>query len=247
MQSIFLETTINADRHFQTQKRQTVINKNLEGKKVLTSKYVIGELKNNFLKNTIAFHNLLVEEDSVYDALKRLSTVLHSERQYDRVLKVYTYIAEKVGNDKEDVLDILDILIEDVMEELFVEDIDEIIDGCNCIRYFAKPYKEGKRWIIDIGCRQNPVPQCLIKKFFQDNEEQLKKIVHADDLKETKMLDKLRKMLNHQIKKYGTNCWKIGDSIICLEVPDQCRIYTTNLSDYIPLCQVLNKELYEEV
>lgn len=243
---VFLESTINADRHFSDIKRQVEIKRNLEGKRLYTSKYVIGELKNNFLKNAITFYNLLVEEEGVLNALRRLSSIIYSKRQYDRIIKLFAYLAEKVELDKAELLERLDILIEDSMEVLFTEDIEEVIDQCNCVRAAAKPIKEGKRWILDIGCRQNPKPPCSIESFIDENHLNFSKITKLDELKETLIAERLTKMLNNEIKKYGTNCWKIGDSVIGMELPDELPIYTSNKKDFKPICEALGKQLYKE-
>lgn len=164
MSTVFLDTTINADRHFQTTRRQAEIRQQLEDKRVVCSDYVIGELKSSFLRNSVILYNLLLDEESVEDALKRLSSVLHSLRQYDRTIKLFVYLAERVGFRRDDLVERLDMLI-DEMDVLFREDIHDFVNTCDGARARATAKKEGRRWILDVGCRQNPKPRCAIASF----------------------------------------------------------------------------------
>jgi hypothetical protein len=244
METLFLESTINADRHFSKMEKQNKIRENLTGRKLVTSHYVIGELKNNFLKNSTVFYNILVEEDTVQEALKRFGENFFSVRQFDRVLKVFSYIADRVGFEKEDVLERLEIMIEESMVDMFKEDIDEFVDECKCVRAEAVPKKVGQRYILEIGCKQNPKPNCQIENIFEKYSTELTQISALDEFKDSTMGVLMGKMLNDEKKKYGTNCWKIADAIIALEVPNDQKIYTTNLRDYQPICSLIQKDVF---
>ncbi|NRS51756.1 hypothetical protein [Brevibacillus sp. HB2.2] len=246
MNTIFLESTINADRHFQSSRRQVEIREKLKGKRLITSAYVIGELKNNFLRNSIAFYNLVIEEETVFDALTRLSRILRSTRQFDRVIKVFVYLAKKVEFNKEELLERLDMLIEDSMDELFIEDIDEIVNDCGCIRANGQPVKDGNRWFLDLGCKQKPKPNCDIDKYMLSNEMQFQEISNLNELEGSKLKDNLSKMLEGKMVTFGRNCWYIGDAVIGVEAPINADFYTTNLKDYIPICSILDKKIFQE-
>lgn len=207
--TVFLDTTISADRHFQTTHRQTEIRQQLEDKHVVCSDYVIGELKSSFLRNSITLYNLLLDEESVEDALKRLSSVVHSVRQYDRTIKLFAYLAERVGFRRDDLVERLDMLI-DEMDILFREDIHDFVNTCDCARSRATAKKEGRRWIFDLGCRQNPKPRCAIASFWNDNHQSLSSISALPALVGTKMARKMGQMARDEIKNYGTNCWYAG-------------------------------------
>jgi hypothetical protein len=246
MKTLFLDTTILADRYLADTERQRQIRQQLHGKSLTTSNYVIGELKNSFLKNSITLHTLLLEEATVEDALARLGQRCFSTRQFDRVLKVFAYLAKKVGYDKEELLERLDILIEDEFEILFIDGIDEVIDECRCIRAHATPVKEGKRWFLDLGCRQQPQPSCGIEAFYAKCREELASLTQIAEAERIINVDNLTGMLSGQKSKYGRNCWSVGDAIICAEVPTDQWIYTSNLKDYGPLSKRLGKKLWRK-
>jgi len=235
-----------ADRHFQTSKRQLEIKENLKDKKLVSSKYVVGELKNNFLKNAIAFYNLLLDEETTEDALKRLSNVLYSTRQFDRVIKLFAYLADKAFYDKGEIIERLDMLIEDGMESLFFDGLDEFINECNCIRAQAKPRREGRRWVLDMGCSQKKRPNCAIVSYIDIHTTKFEGLAQLPVIQDRDMTERLGKMCSREIIRYGTNCWKIGDAVIASEVPDDMPIYTTNKKDYEPICGFLGKVLHDE-
>ncbi|MFC7443254.1 hypothetical protein [Laceyella putida] len=246
MKTLFLDTTILADRYLANAKRQREIKRHLQGKSLTTSNYVIGELKNSFLKSCITLHTLLLDEETVEDALARLGQRCFSTRQFDRILKVFAYLSKQVGYDKEELLERLDILIEDEFEILFVEGIDELVDECRCIRAQAIPVKEGKRWFLDLGCRQQPEPSCGIEEFYAKHAKALSSLAQLEPGNRIIHTDNLKGMLSNQKSKYGRNCWSVGDAIICTEVPADQWIYTSNLKDYGPLSQRLGKKLWAE-
>ncbi|WP_059051349.1 hypothetical protein [Paenibacillus senegalimassiliensis] len=246
MKEIFLESTVNIERHFAKLSRQQEIKKNMQGKKIITSKYVIGELKGNFLLNTCTLHRVLFEEDTTEEALKRFGKVFYSQRQMSRALSVYSYIAENVGHNKDDLLDRLEILIEDVLEEMLVEDVDVIIDECNCIKADSKPEKTKNGYKLNLGCRQRPKPSCSIEEFYRKYNGELSRVSNNDDKNIHKLTSLLEGTVNNKASKFGRNCWNLGDVIIATEAPIKSEIYTTNKKDFAPILQDLNKRMYQE-
>lgn len=246
MTTLFLDTTILADRYLSSFDRQQEIKRHLDGKRLATSNYVIGELKNSFLKNSITFHTLLLEEASTEEALIRIGQRCFSTRQFDRILKVFAYLAKKVGYDREELLERLELLIEDEFEILFTEGIDELVDECQCIRAHATPTKEGRRWFLNLGCRQQPQPACGIEAFYIHYADELTSLTQLGPGNQIIHMENLKGMLSNQKSKYGRNCWSVGDAIICAEVPAEQWIYTSNLKDYRPLSRYLRKKLWIE-
>ncbi|MGM1022552.1 MAG: hypothetical protein ACQEXV_18980 [Bacillota bacterium] len=247
MKKIFLESTINIERHFAKLSRQQEIRENLRGNEIITSNYVIGELKGNFLLNSCALHRILLEEETVEDALRRFGSVFYSTRQMSRALTVYSYIAENVGYDKEAIIDRLEILIEDVLEDMLVEDIDHVIDECRCVKAYVKPERTKRGFTLNMGCRQKPKPSCSIENFYVNHKLELLKISNNKDKNIEKMTDLLQRTINNQASKVGKNCWKLGDAVIATEVSNEYEIYTTNKKDFIPISKEIEKKLYQEI
>ena len=245
MSRVFLDTIINADHHVQTTRRQMAIRQQLEDKRVVCSDYVLGVLNHSFLRNSMTLYNLLMDEESVTDTLIRLSSALRSERQYDRTVKIFAYLVEHVGYNHDELVEGLDMLI-DEMEVLFREDIHDFVNTSDCAQARAKPKKEGRKWVLDVDCRQTLRPRRAVASFWNDNHQALSSISTLPALAGTNMAAKLGKMVQGEIKSYGANCWYAGDAIIALEAPANCSIYTANKADFEPICFYLNQQIYQE-
>lgn len=106
--TIFLETTIQADRNFSYYSKRKEIGEKLKGKKLVSSSYVLGEIKSNFLQNAITFYNLLQECDTTNEALARLNfPVLQTVRQFGRVLEIFACLTEDGNMSKKMLKDVL--------------------------------------------------------------------------------------------------------------------------------------------
>ncbi len=249
--TIFLETTIQADRNFSYSSERNKIREKLKGKKLVSSSYVLGELKSNFLQNAITFYNLLQECDTTNEALVRLSKVLYSTRQYDRVLKIFSYLTEDGNMSKRDVERRLNMLIEDTFIKRFFTGLDEnLIDETECFKAKVNPeYEDGFWKPLKFNCTARAKNICNICAFFESNSENIKFIEEAcekaDNQNLTEMASILKEIREENKKPQGKRCWKLGDVIICNELPTDCKIYTTNKKDYEPICGVIGKELYK--
>lgn len=241
---VFLETTIQADRNFSHRANREKIRNSLEGKQLISSTYVVGELISNFLKNTTTFQNLLFESQTTSEALSRFGERFYSTRQFSRVMKIFASVTEDGNMQKEDVLDRLDILIENTMIDRFQDDLVILINDTKCTRAIARPIKEDGLWHIKFECRKKPKPQCFIREFINFHTTTFKLIESITDKNLELCIEIIKKINSGKELPYGTSCWKIGDAIICHESPKDALIYTTNKKDFIPICQKVGKELY---
>lgn len=241
---IFLETTIQADRNFSHRTIRKEISEKLSGKELISSTYVLGELVSNFLRNSIAFYNLLVESETTNEALARFGERFFSARQFSRVMKVFASITEDGNMRKQEVLDRLDLLIEDTMLDRYLDDLKEIINQTKCARASARPYKEDGLWRINIKCRKKPKPGCLIEEFLKVNKKTFAELESIGDKHLENCIGTIKNINQGKDIPYGTSCWDIGDAIICHESPADSPIYTTNLKDFKPICKLLGKNLF---
>jgi len=246
MDNIFLETTIQIDRNFTH--KQIQIDKILKNKTLYSSTYVLGEYKSNILKDAIAFYNLLEQSDSTKEALSRLSEVLYSTRQYDRVIKIFSCLVEDGNMSKKDVKKRLSFLIEDIIINRFMRGLKkDLINTTRCMRANAYPEKIDGMWKLQyISCRQKPKPNCEVVEFIKENSQCLEKICELKQKNLSELIITLEKCLSLKALPYGRNCSRIGDAIISCEVPKKCMIYTTNKKDYSPICKVLGRLLFED-
>lgn len=241
---VFLETTIQADRNFSHRANRNKIKESLDGKELISSTYVIGELINNFLKNTIAFYTLLVESETTNEALSRFGEKFYSTRQYNRIIKIFSSITEDGNMQKEDVLDRLDILIEDTMINRFQNDLNILSNETKCTRAVTRPIKEDGLWHIKFECRKKPKPLCKIKEFIDKNKITFEAIETIDAKSLENCINLIKKINCGEELPYGKACWNIGDAIICHESPNEALIFTTNKKDFDPICQTIGKKLF---
>ncbi len=250
---IFLETTIQIDRNFSSRAIRTSVNEKLKDKKIISSTYVLGEIRFNLLKRAIDFYGLLKQSDDVMEALDRLNAF--STSQYAIELKVYISIAEDGQMETKELLRRLDILIEDLIDSRCKRGIKtSLLNETGCIRATVQPKYIDGLWKIEFGCNAKMKGKCNICSFVHEHAEEfdlIKKLgtEKVKELKKTnipKMANVLSLICDNGKTPQGENCWKIGDVIISNEAPNDSVIYTTNIKDYKPICEKIGKELFND-
>ena len=242
MNKIFMETTIQADKFLGKDEKKKFILNTCKGKELISSTYVLGEFKSNFLKDAVGLYNLVYDSKDLGEALIRFEEY-YSKRVNNRMSKLLgNLISEFEVYEKEEVLDRLEIFIEDTLIRRFKRGIDKfLVDNTKCIRCLAKPEKRDGVWKIDVRCRKSPKPKCNINDFLiSDNINDMQKLMDlpSDFNKVTNIIDKV---INNLDKPYGNNCRTLGDTIIALEAPNDSAIFTTNKKDYEPICTIIGK------
>ncbi len=113
VQPLFLETTIQGEKIFAERARREYIRKNLEDKKVCTSAFVLNQFKKTFLNSVIYYHTLLIDSPDPQTALRRATR--YSERIHKRITQIYATLCDEEKNDREAILERLEMWIEDVL------------------------------------------------------------------------------------------------------------------------------------
>ncbi|NSW91342.1 MAG: hypothetical protein HPY74_11845 [Firmicutes bacterium] len=247
---VFLETTIQIDRNFSNLPRRNKINNNLKEMQLLSSSYVLGEMKFNLLRNAITFYNLLQQSETTNEALDRLCSVVYSTGQYSRVLKIFSFLTEDGNMDKVNVERRLNMLIEDLFESRFYRNITTpLLNETECLRAKAEPEYEDGFWKIKFNCNVRMKEQCKICDFIKKNLKNfqlIESLIIDEDIDKSNVCDiikTLKEIRQDNKKPYGQRCWKIGDAIISNEVPEDTLLYTTNEKDYKLICEKLNKRI----
>jgi hypothetical protein len=243
MTTLFLDTTIQADKFLANKDKKAYIKEICKDKKLISSTYVLGEFKSTFVKDAILLYNLINDCETVGEAVKRFENHYKS-RVASRMAKLFGNLLEECENNKEEILDRLDIYIEDLLVKRFNDGIEKIlINTTKCSRAFSKPLKEGGVWEIDVSCRQTPPPKCNIEFFLlEDKIYELKKLIHLpDDF--IKLKEVLKEICDNNALPFGNNCRTLGDAIIIIEVPDDAKVFSTNIKDFKPICELLNRNL----
>ncbi|WP_291635956.1 hypothetical protein [Clostridium sp.] len=242
MDTIFMETTVQADKFLGKRSRKHQIKTTCKNNKLISSTYVLGEFKSNFLKDATALYNLVADSDDVRDAMIRFEETF-SKRISNRMNKLFANIITTCGiDDKEEILENIEMFIEDILLKRFKEGVDKIlIDNTKCERSLAMPQKIDGVWTIDVKCSKRANPKCSIKEFLLDhNLDNIKKLTAMP--KELKSVETIvDKIISKSDVPYGNNCRTLGDTIIILEAPDDSKIFTTNIKDFKPICEKIGK------
>ncbi|ODM27098.1 hypothetical protein A7W90_13235 [Clostridium sp. Bc-iso-3] len=244
METLFMETTVQADKFLGKRQVKNNIRNLCKGKKLISSTYVLGEFKSNFLKDATSLYNLVKDSFDIGEAIIRFSEV-YSKRISSRMGKLFGNLVREYGlENKEELLDTLEFYIEDLLIKRFKEDIDKIlIDTTKCARCLAKPQKEDGVWRVNVSCTKKPKPNCNVKEFLvNDNIDSLKKITQLPDHMKS-VEEVICRIIKNEDLPYGNNCRTLGDTIIAIEAPKESIIFTTNKKDFEPICEKIDKVL----
>lgn len=247
---LFLETTIQGNRIFGEKALAEKIHRNLNGKRVCTSIFVLNEFKKTFLEAVICYYNLLVDSPDTHTALRRAAK--YPERAHKRITQVYATLCDKGGHDKEVVLECLESWIDDGLMIEFHENIEEpIVNETACCRVGGEPIKKGNKYELEIACAKDNPPPCNIENFWKEHKVELQRLATATSFKDNE-LSKVRGVAvvikKGTDKPYGNNCHvHLSDAVIVIESPKRSQIYTTNKKHFEPICEVIrNRKVYEE-
>jgi hypothetical protein len=250
--SIFLETTIQADRILGTKKRKETVIKNLKDKSLLSSRTVLGEFINTFIHDAAVYYNLIVDSPNAEEALKRLPHI--RQRVTNRRIAIFASVAEESGWDRLDILDKLEQWIEWGLIKRFNQGI-ALLSGTNCRKTEATPIKDGDQYIIPIpglSCTKTPTRACNIEAFIDINKKEFSKIIErlenlvTKDNDQNNAIGEGKKVLAEEEKPFGQTCQTLKDVIIAIEAPENSCIYTSNITHFRPICEALQKDLYIE-
>jgi hypothetical protein len=244
MEIVFMETTAQADKFLGIEKKKQYIKDLCAGKKIVSSTYVLGEFKANFLKDATTLYNLVYDSDTLGEAIIRFEET-YSSRINKRMNKLFGNIINELDSkDKNEVLDRLEIYIEDILIKRFKTGVDKVlINNTDCLRSIAIPQKVSNVWKLDVKCSQKPIPKCKINEFLlKENIDELKKITTLP-CELSKVENTIGELCNNTKKPYGNNCRTLGDVIISLESPKDSCILTSNKKDFEPICNCLNKTI----
>ncbi|MBI5235235.1 MAG: hypothetical protein HY886_03180 [Deltaproteobacteria bacterium] len=249
---LFLETTIQADSIFGERVCAERIRRNLKGKRVCSSIFVLNEFKKTFLNAVILYYNLLVDSPDTHTALRRADK--YQNRLHKRITKVYVKICDEVGHDKAAVLEWLESWIEDDLMMEFHANIEgEVVNKTACCRVDAEPVRQGNKYELKIACAKDNPPSCAIEIFWKKHKKELHALASATSLSKDKELSEIPRVAavikDGKDMPYGNNCHVVlSDAVIAIEAPEGGQIYTTNRKHFEPICDVIeNRKVYTEV
>jgi len=232
-------------KNFENENVKRKIHKALENFLKVTSTYVVMEFKRRVLKDLMYLHSILLEEQSVGDAQRRLANISRSKRQLKMCFFIFAKIADMSNQDRDMVLLRLENMIR-LFESLYLHDVKIYESGTKCELVNRKPIK------TDVGSYDFSPPwsctrrilQCYIEDFLKQNHRQIKSLSAClpKDSAWKNHTRLLKKILGDTSFARGNNCMTLGDTIIALDAPDNAVIYSTNKKDFGPICRCLNRK-----
>ncbi len=250
---IFLETSVIRKLFFGHHLHKNLINDTIKGTKYWSSFFVLLEYKRSVLLTLIELYFVSLEEDTPQDALAYLSET-YSSRKPKIILNAIGEMLkdEELSNDKDKFLITLELLIASVaqrFEDLIGKNFITNRSGCPLAKLSLNDgittEEKYSNFIKLIKCKAD----CAIDKFWKENKSNLKNLITEGSLQrhtKNKAFNKVRLLIESHIINISafksiTNCLKLSDIIIGLEMPANLRMLTFDKS-FSSICEILKKE-----
>lgn len=239
---ILLDTTVQIERIFK-RKRKEKIEKLILEHNCGSSTYVLGEYKNNMIKDFVTLYNIMQMEDTLAGVRDNINdNVFH--RSFQRVYYVFNDLCKQYNDD-------FDLIKEELktyakrLERRFYYGIDsKLLNDTDCHRAKAQVVFKGKKASIQgIQCTKND-NFCKVCEFWQSNRNNIVGIEEKEELQE-KMKQALNKILKNNELAKGNICKSLGDCIISLEAleTEGKMVCTTNVNDFKTICDYIGVEM----
>ncbi len=249
----FLETSVPRQMQFGHSLIKEEIRKHLRGgTQKWGSYYVLMEYKRSVVKTLIDLYFVAKEEKTPSDAVHYFQERFQV-RQIKVILSAIATLLEdsEIANNKQKFLIKLETFIFGCFQSVY-ELIDKFIEnrmGCplgkTSIREGILTEEAYKQFVEEIDCKK----MCSLEKFLKDKKGQLKRLIEEgnktphDKNKGFQEALSLIKSATGTLDtlKTKTNCMKISDIIIALEMPKHLRMLTFDKS-FDSSCEILGKK-----
>lgn len=237
----FLDTSVILSRKFGVPKEKASVKKAIGNRQKSSTKYIKVEINRTFLTDAIFLHYLLVEEGDLRVVYQRLRRYPTTQRKRDRCLAILESVSDKRQTRFSDAITRLQNLILG-MEKALLRDVRMIDSGTNCPLADKKLEFVYPIFEIETSCTRKK-PACSLPQYLQKNIKKLQTLNQgiSSDEKLKKLHKTLGIVLQNPKKGKGRNCQILGDTIICLDAPENCDIFSTNTKDFGPICKHLGK------
>lgn len=244
---IFLDTTIQIERITAVQARQQTIARELAGKRIITSSYVLGEYKRTLVHDATLLYNIVQTTEELFDVETQVAQ-LFNKRSVSRCLLLWAALHRQGIYERKLILSVLQSYIEYSLTSRFMLGIDEILDTTACGLAREIPVLEQTNYQLRTHCTRR-VKECLLKEYCQVQRSSLQTL--ADGLQDhpeaalARMATLCVQILQDPDLARGRNCTAyLGDLVIALELPPGAALYTTNHRHFAPICALLGKQLH---
>lgn len=237
----FLDSSVVLSRAFGVPREKQSVEKAIKGRAKQSTKYIRVEINRTFLTDAIFIHSLLVDEGDLRRVYQRVRTYPVKPRQKDRFFAILETVSDKDQLRVDDAIVRLENLILG-MEKRLLRDINLMDTGTKCPLAEEELKFEYPYFRIKTDCSRNS-RNCSLPDHIRNNAVQLR-VLHADigdnqDLE--KLHAKLAQVLKNPRNARGRNCQILGDTIICLDAPQQSDVFSTNIRDFVAICKSLGR------
>jgi hypothetical protein len=243
----FLDTTIQIERVTAIRTRQQTIARELAGKRVITSSYVLGEYKRTLVRDAIVLYNLVQKTEELFDVETQIAQ-LFNKRSVSRCLLLWATLHRQGIYERKKILRSLHTYITHGLVNRFMFGIDEILNTTECGLAKEGPVLEQTDYQLRTHCTRR-VKECLLAERCHEQRSSLQTLVERlrDHPEATlaRIATLCAQILQDPDMARGRNCTAyLGDLVIALELPTEAALYTTNHRHFAPLCAYLGKQLY---
>jgi predicted nucleic acid-binding protein len=242
--TVFLDTTVLADRIFGRRTQRHAIDEKLVGKQVLASKYVREQFRATFLRAMVQVYNQLRELRDPVELLRRTDNYQFFQTgEGVKARKILCAVLEHPELDVDDMLDHLERSIEhDLMADF--DALCDIVDDTSCCLCSSKPEKdEHGIFRFEKSCTLADPRPCRIEDFWAKHENELKALAAASDPDVPRAALEAAREASAGERPRGKRCYVgLSDSVIVAESPPGSTLLTTNQRDFVPLARVLGRE-----
>ena len=245
-ESLHADTTVLARRVFGDTSERQAARRALAGCQVCVCGYVVSQLRATFVYDAALLHQLMTDsEGDRHEALRRLRKY-PAAGQKQRVIEVYAelFSREEFGDDAQQVLDYLEMLIEGGLMDDFTDGAELLRDAIRCTRADNADRREGRTYRPSKRCQRRDLPSCGIVEYLRNRRPQLRMLrdgpEELDRNVHSGFREVARRVHSDPDRVRGNNCIVVlSDAIIALECPEGARVCTTNMKDFEPICQAL--------
>ena len=245
----YFDTTVLCQRVFGTVDERQAARRCVEADTAITSRYVYQEYLCTFMYAAVFLHQLLVDSNSVEDALKRIDRFLpYQPRRVGRALQVYaTLIGQYSTWSHDELIRLLAVWIDHFIVDYFWEGLAQGIDETKCTRCAELPRRSGDIYEFRPCCRADNVQACGIEDFWTRHRAGLGKLARsARQLSDQPRLTDAAEEAGSGEALPGRRCQRLSDAIIVLAAPQEAIICSTD-RHFRGLCALFDRALLQPV
>jgi hypothetical protein len=239
----FLDSSVVISREFGFERQRERISSILSGKKKISTTYILKEINQSLVKDAVFLHSLMSDEMDLSAVFKRLQQFPLTERKRARCLLLLSRVTNRRQLRVMDSIARLGNLIV-ALPHILLHDVSLTDSGTECPLANERAQFSSPTYSINTSCT-NKSPKCNLERFLILNRNELEKIREhvSQNASQKSFHSLLKEIINNEKSAKGKRCGKLGDAIICLDSPKDCPICSTNLKDFIPICESLGRDL----